>query len=29
MGERWGKEEEGARALASSARRKEEANPLF
>ena len=29
MGERWGKGEEGARALASSARRKEEANPLF
>ena len=29
MGERWGKGEEGARALASSARGKEEANPLF
>ena len=29
MGERWGKGKEGARALASSARGKEEANPLF
>ena len=29
MGERWGKGEEGARSLASSARGKEEANPLF
>ena len=29
MGERWGKGEERAHALASSARGKEEANPLF
>ena len=29
MGERWGKGKEGARALASNARGKEEANPFF